>query len=74
MSNNIEFGRIIKCYRKSARLSREKCAKLCSISESYMGDIERGTSEPRFHIVADLCNVCGIDISVLYRLYHPDEQ
>ncbi len=69
---NIKFGKLIKYYRKAARLSREKCAEYCNVSKTYIGRIERGVSQPKFITVAHLCNACGIDIRTLYKLYYPD--
>lgn len=73
MQNTI-FGKIIKYYRKAARLTREECAECCHVSKTHISRIERGVLQPKFITVVHLCNICGIDIRTLYEIYYPDSE
>ena len=38
----IQFGQLVRKYRKEKNMSQEQLALLCNIDRSYMGRIERG--------------------------------
>lgn len=42
----IQFGRLVRKYRKEKNMSQEQLALLCNIDRSYLGRIERGEVNP----------------------------
>ena len=42
----IQFGQLVRKYRKEKNMSQEQLALLCNIDRSYLGRIERGEVNP----------------------------
>lgn len=64
---NIEFGVKIKELRKEKLYSQKKLAKLTSISESYLSDIENGKRKVSLKIIDKLAEVFEIKIHKLFE-------
>ena len=42
----IQFGQLVRIYRKERNMSQEQLALLCNMDRSYLGRIERGEVNP----------------------------
>ncbi|TCB54400.1 helix-turn-helix domain-containing protein [Acinetobacter terrestris] len=42
----IQFGQLVRKYRKERNMSQEQLALLCNMDRSYLGRIERGEVNP----------------------------
>ena len=42
----IQFGQLVRKYRKEKNISQEQLALLCNMDRSYLGRIERGEVNP----------------------------
>ena len=42
----IQFGQLVRKYRKERKMSQEQLALLCNMDRSYLGRIERGEVNP----------------------------
>lgn len=69
MTENEKAGRFIRKYRKSKKLSIEKLAEYCDLSDRCISDIERGTRVPKADTLLDICRVLHIDTGELIELY-----
>ncbi len=63
---NIEgLGHLIRRRREEKRLSREKLAELCDISDKCISNIEFGLADPKATTLLPICNELEIDIGDL---------
>ncbi|OTG57148.1 transcriptional regulator [Acinetobacter sp. ANC 4204] len=56
----IQFGQLVRKYRKEINMSQEQLALLCNIDRSYLGRIERGEVNPTLEKIYELSKVLGI--------------
>lgn len=61
----IQFGQLVRKYRKERNMSQEQLALLCNIDRSYLGRIERGEVNPTLEKIYKLSNVLSIKASDL---------
>ncbi|AZC03782.1 helix-turn-helix domain-containing protein [Acinetobacter haemolyticus] len=57
----IQFGQLVRKYRKERNMSQEQLALLCNMDRSYLGRIERGEVNPTLEKIYDLANRLAID-------------
>ena len=61
----IQFGQLVRKYRKERNMSQEQLALLCDIDRSYLGRIERGEVNPtleKIYEISDALNVYASDL------------
>ena len=61
----IQFGQLVRKYRKEKNMSQEQFALLCNIDRSYLGRIERGEVNPTLEKIYELSKSLCIDIKDL---------
>lgn len=61
------FGKKIHEKRKEAKLTREEAAKLCDISEGYLGQIENGYKMPSYPTLLIICRVLHTSPNYLFE-------
>ncbi|ENV07052.1 hypothetical protein F967_00412 [Acinetobacter sp. CIP 102637] len=52
----IQFGQLVRKYRKERNMSQEQLALLCNIDRSYLGRIERGEVNLTLEKIYELAN------------------
>lgn len=68
-----EFGRRVRQRRNEMGLSQEGLAERTSLHWSYIGQVERGQTNPTLHNVLRIADVLEIDAAVLVTgLRHSD--
>lgn len=50
----IQFGQLVRKYRKERNMSQEQLALLCNMDRSYLGRIERGEVNPTLEKIYQL--------------------
>ncbi|AWA46638.1 MULTISPECIES: helix-turn-helix domain-containing protein [Acinetobacter] len=50
----IQFGQLVRKYRKERNISQEQLALLCNMDRSYLGRIERGEVNPTLEKIYEL--------------------
>ncbi|MFX4307782.1 helix-turn-helix transcriptional regulator [Acinetobacter soli] len=50
----IQFGQLVRKYRKEKNMSQEQLALLCNMDRSYLGRIERGEVNPTLEKIYEL--------------------
>ena len=50
----IQFGQLVRKYRKERNMSQEQLALLCNIDRSYLGRIERGEVNPTLEKIYEI--------------------
>lgn len=50
----IQFGQLVRKYRKERNMSQEQLALLCNMDRSYLGRIERGEVNPTLEKIYEL--------------------
>ncbi|MFX5121954.1 helix-turn-helix transcriptional regulator [Acinetobacter baumannii] len=61
----IQFGQLVRKYRKEKSMSQEQLALLCNMDRSYLGRIERGEVNPTLEKIYELANTLTISPSML---------
>lgn len=61
----IQFGQLVRKYRKERSMSQEQLALLCNMDRSYLGRIERGEVNPTLEKIYELSNALQIKASEL---------
>ena len=61
----IQFGQLVRKYRKERNMSQEQLALLCNMDRSYLGRIERGEVNPTLEKIYELPNSLTISPSML---------
>lgn len=56
----IQFGQLVRKYRKEKNMSQEQLALLCNIDRSYLGRIERGEVNPTLEKIYELATALGV--------------
>ena len=68
---NIDYdflGKSIRKYRKNKNLTLLKLAEMIDVSESFIGQVERGKNKPSLETVVNLANALGVSVDdLLYR-------
>ncbi len=52
----IQFGHLVRKYRKEKSMSQEQLALLCNMDRSYLGRIERGEVNPTLEKIYELAD------------------
>ena len=55
----IQFGQLVRKYRKARSMSQEQLALLCNMDRSYLGRIERGEVNPTLEKIYELA--CALE-------------
>lgn len=61
----IQFGQLVRKYRKERKMSQEQLALLCNMDRSYLGRIERGEVNPtleKIYEVAKKLEISACDL------------
>ncbi|MDC4597947.1 MULTISPECIES: helix-turn-helix domain-containing protein [Acinetobacter] len=61
----IQFGQLVRKYRKERNMSQEQLALLCNMDRSYLGRVERGEVNPTLEKIYELSNALQIKASEL---------
>ena len=56
----IQFGQLVRIYRKERNMSQEQLALLCNMDRSYLGRIERGEVNPTLEKIYELADALKI--------------
>ncbi|WAU73625.1 helix-turn-helix domain-containing protein [Acinetobacter sp. TR11] len=56
----IQFGQLVRKYRKEKSMSQEQLALLCNMDRSYLGRIERGEVNPTLEKIYELASALEI--------------
>lgn len=56
----IQFGKLVRKYRKERTMSQEQLALLCNMDRSYLGRIERGEVNPTLEKIYELANILKV--------------
>lgn len=62
-----KLGEKIRFYRKEKGLTIEKLAELINVSESFMGEMERGRKKPSIDTLANIAKALDVDIYLLFK-------
>ena len=65
MCFNEKFGLFLRNCREDKKLSREKLAEICDISDRCISNIERGVSDPKITTAAKLFVALEVDTDLL---------
>lgn len=57
----IQFGQLVRKYRKERNMSQEQLALLCNMDRSYLGRIERGEVNPTLEKIYELALKLSIE-------------
>lgn len=57
----IQFGQLVRKYRKERNMSQEQLALLCNMDRSYLGRIERGEVNPTLEKIYELSKILLIN-------------
>ena len=61
----IQFGQLVRKYRKERNMSQEQLALLCNMDRSYLGRIERGEVNPTLEKLYKLAKSLGVNVKDL---------
>lgn len=61
----IQFGQLVRKYRKEKNMSQEQLALLCNMDRSYLGRIERGEVNPTLEKIYELAKSLGVNVKDL---------
>jgi transcriptional regulator with XRE-family HTH domain len=61
------MGQRIRSRRRFRRMTRKQLADRIGISLWLLRDIERGDSDPRFHVMVKICDALDLDIMDFVR-------
>jgi transcriptional regulator with XRE-family HTH domain len=67
------LGRFIREQRQHAHLSLREMARMASISNAYLSQVERGLHEPSVKVLYALANVLEVPVEDLVTRGGPDE-
>ena len=57
----IQFGQLVRKYRKEKNMSQEQLALLCNMDRSYLGRIERGEVNPTLEKLYELAKFLDVN-------------
>ena len=69
MCFNEKFGLFLRNCREEKKLSREKLAEICDISDRCKSNIERGVSEPKITTAAKLLIALEVDEDLIKDVF-----
>ncbi|MDC4748866.1 helix-turn-helix domain-containing protein [Acinetobacter baumannii] len=58
----IQFGQLVRKYRKERNMSQEQLALLCNMDRSYLGRIERGEVNPTLEKIYELSSFLDVEV------------
>jgi len=58
----IQFGQLVRKYRKEKNMSQEQLALLCNMDRSYLGRIERGEVNPTLEKIYELSSFLDVEV------------
>ncbi|MFE0432786.1 helix-turn-helix domain-containing protein [Klebsiella pneumoniae] len=61
----IQFGQLVRKYRKERNMSQEQLALLCNMDRSYLGRIERGEVNPTLEKIYEIASALNISANSL---------
>ncbi|MDM1284367.1 helix-turn-helix transcriptional regulator [Acinetobacter towneri] len=61
----IQFGQLVRKYRKERNMSQEQLALLCNMDRSYLGRIERGEVNPTLEKLYELAKSLDVNVKDL---------
>lgn len=61
----IQFGQLVRKYRKERNMSQEQLGLLCNMDRSYLGRIERGEVNPTLEKIYEVANTLNISPTLL---------
>ncbi|MDH1487763.1 MULTISPECIES: helix-turn-helix domain-containing protein [Acinetobacter] len=61
----IQFGQLVRKYRKGRSMSQEQLALLCNMDRSYLGRIERGEVNPTLEKLYELAKSLDVNVKDL---------
>ena len=61
----IQFGQLVRKYRKEKNMSQEQLALLCNMDRSYLGRIERGEVNPTLEKLYELAKSLDVNVKEL---------
>jgi len=61
----IQFGQLVRKYRKERNMSQEQLALLCNMDRSYLGRIERGEVNPTLEKLYELAKFLDVNVKDL---------
>ena len=61
----IQFGQLVRNYRKEKNMSQEQLALLCNMDRSYLGRIERGEVNPTLEKLYELAKSLDVNVKDL---------
>ncbi|MEB3768292.1 helix-turn-helix transcriptional regulator [Acinetobacter sp. MD2] len=61
----IQFGQLVRKYRKEKSMPQEHLALLCNMDRSYLGRIERGEVNPTLEKLYELAKSLGVNVKDL---------
>ena len=68
------LGRFIREQRQLARLSLREVARMSSISNAYLSQVERGLHEPSLRVLRSVAEALELPVEELYRRSDPEGQ
>ncbi|MEO9346332.1 helix-turn-helix domain-containing protein [Acinetobacter radioresistens] len=57
----IQFGLLVRKYRKERNMSQEQLALLCNMDRSYLGRVERGEVNPTLEKIYEIARALDIN-------------
>ena len=66
---NENLGLLLRNCREDKKLSREKLAEICDISDRCISNIERGVSDPKITTAAKLFVALEVDTDLLKDIF-----
>lgn len=63
--DSIEFGNIIKTRRKILSINQQDLSEISEVALHTISDIESGKGNPTLTVISKLCDVLGLDFSIL---------
>ncbi|MBR7698310.1 helix-turn-helix transcriptional regulator [Acinetobacter nosocomialis] len=61
----IQFGQLVRKYRKERNMSQEQLALLCNMDRSYLGRIERGEVNPTLEKIYEISEALELPVITL---------
>lgn len=74
MPGSTVLGRVIRRARRQSGISQESLAAAADIDRTFMGEIERGTSNPSFEVLERIAKGLGVKLSELMRVYESEAE
>lgn len=69
-----ELGAIIRQARQKQKQTQSSLAEQCSISRTYLADIESGRYSPSAEVLINLFNTLGLDLNLTKNVVNTDKK